>query len=51
MKRFNAMRFFQTEAEARKFAEQVGSDSWGWMKDCKTGEIVKWYVDYNEQLQ
>ena len=38
MKRFNAMRFFKTEAEARKFAEQVGSDSWGWMKDCKTGK-------------
>lgn len=44
---YNAVRFFKTEAEARAFAQEVNSDSWGWMKDIETGEIVKWYVEYN----
>lgn len=46
MRNYNAMRFFETEVEAKEFAEKVGSDSWGWMKDMR-GRIVKWYVDYN----
>ena len=49
--KYNAMRFFKTEAEAREFAKEVGSDSWGWMKD-RYGRIVKWYVDYyNEEAR
>ena len=44
---FNSVRYFKTEEEARAFALEVGSDDWGWMKDLKTGIIVKWYVDYN----
>ena len=47
MARYDVMRFFKTEAEAREFAEKVGSDSWGWMKDIETGKITKWYVDCN----
>ena len=46
---YNAMRFFNTEAEAKAFAEEVGSTSWGWMKDIKTDEITGWYVDYIER--
>lgn len=46
MTRYNAMRLFKTEEEARAFAQEVHSDSWGWMKDRK-GRIVNWYVDYN----
>lgn len=50
MTKYNAMRFFKTEAEAKTFADQVGSDSWGWMKDMK-GKIVNWYVDYNFETE
>ena len=50
MKEYNAMRFFETEEEAKNFAEEVNSTSWGWMKDTKTGKITNWYVDYiNEE--
>lgn len=41
-----AMRFFKTEEEARAFAKEVNSTNWGWMKDIETGEITRWYVDY-----
>ena len=43
---YNAVRFFEVEADAREFAESVGSDSWGWMKNAD-GIIVSWYVDFN----
>ena len=46
--KYNAMRLFKTEAEAKAFAEKVNSDSWGWEKSMD-GNIVRWYVDYNEE--
>lgn len=49
-KKYNAIREFKTEEEARVFAEKVHSDNWGWMKeykDGKVGRIVSWYVEYN----
>ena len=46
----NAIRQFDTREEAERFAKEVKSPNWGWEKDCKTGEIVRWYVDfYNEE--
>ena len=30
--KYNAIKEFKTEEEARQFAESVHSDSWGWMK-------------------
>lgn len=50
MNGYNAMKFFNTEAEAKAFAKEVESASWGWMKDSKTGKIVKWYVEFNYKL-
>lgn len=50
--RYNAMRMFKTEDEARKFAKEVGSESWGWEREFKNGKLGKitgWYVDCNEQ--
>lgn len=50
--KYNAIREFKTEEEARQFAESVHSDSWGWMKEWKNGKagkIVAWYVDYVEE--
>ena len=45
-KYFGYTKWFETEEEAKNFAEEVNSTSWGWMKDTKTGEITNWYVDY-----
>lgn len=52
LRKYNAIREFKTEEEARQFAESVHSDSWGWMKEWKNGKagkIVAWYVDYVEE--
>lgn len=49
--RYNAMRIFKTEEEARQFAEQVGSKSWGFMfdgHDQRDFKITGWYVDYDD---
>ena len=47
MKKYMKMKFFKTEEEAKKFAKEVKSDSWGWIEDCETREI-NWYVEFDE---
>lgn len=49
---YDAMRIFKTEAEAKAFAQEIGSKSWGFLFEEKndTIKITGWYVDYNEEV-
>lgn len=49
--RYNSMKMFKTGDEACAFAQQVGSDSWGFLfdgHDQRDFRITGWYVDYND---
>lgn len=45
-KKYNAIRIFNSEAEAKAFAEKVNSDSWGAQVNMD-GTVHNWYVDCN----
>ena len=47
MTRYNAMRYFSTEAEAKAFAQEHNTDEWGSEVNVKTLR-VRWYVMYND---